>query len=205
MAELLEQPTGQPTAQRLVHSGHSWEQFKLIQQGFAGFPGVRLSYYSGTVEILMPGRDHEMVASFIGYLVMTFLLTQGIRFKPARSMTQEKPGLVSVQADESYYIGESSLRADQPIPDLSIEVVISSGGESKLPRYLALGVNEVWFWQDGAFRLYRLREQGYERTARSEIPGLGDLDIELLNRAVLMAEIDEGRAVAEFRRVIEGA
>ena len=30
----------------------------------------------------MPGRDREMFASFIGYLVMTFLLTKGIRFKP---------------------------------------------------------------------------------------------------------------------------
>jgi Uma2 family endonuclease len=195
MTQLLEQPI----EQRIVHSGHTWQQFKLIQQGFEGFPGVRVFYYDGTVEILMPGRDHEMFASFIGYLVMTFLLTKGIRFKPTRSMTQEKVGVVSVQADESYCIGEL-----KPIPDLSIEVVFSSGGEGKLARYQALEVTEVWFWEDGVFSLYHLREGGYERIDRSQLTGLQDLDIELLNRCVMMAETDEGEAVDEFRRAIAG-
>ncbi|MBW4538432.1 MAG: Uma2 family endonuclease [Myxacorys chilensis ATA2-1-KO14] len=185
--------------QRMIHSGHTWDQFKLIQKGFEGFPGVRLFYYDGTVEILMPGRDHEMFASFIGYLVMTFLLVKGIRFKPTRSMTQEKAGVASVQADESYCIGDS-----KPIPDLSIEVVFSSGGEGKLARYKELEVPEVWFWEDGVFSLYHLRENRYERIDRSELPGLEELNIALLNRCVLMAETDEGAAVAEFRRGISG-
>jgi Uma2 family endonuclease len=193
MTQLLEQPI----EQRIVHSGHTWEQFKLIQRGFEGFPGVRMFYHDGTVEILMPGRDHEMFASFIGYLVMTFLLTKGIRFKPTRSMTQEKTGVVSVQADESYCIGEL-----KPIPDLSIEVVFSSGGEGKLARYQALEVAEVWFWEDGVFSLYHLREGEYERSDRSELTGLQELDIELLSRCVMMAETDEGAAVEEFRRAI---
>ena len=191
------------TEQRLIHSGHTWEQFNLIQKGFEGFPGVRLAYYNGTIEILMPGRDHEMFASFIGYLMMTFLLTKGIRFKPTRAMTQEKAGVVSVQADESYCIGESSISESRAIPDLSIEVVFSSGGESKLVRYQALGVSEVWFWEDGVFSLYHLRPSGYERIDRSELPGLQDLDIDLLTRCVMLAETDEGKAVADFRRAIE--
>lgn len=199
MAQLLEKPIGQ----RLIHSGHTWEQFKLIQKGFEGFPGVRLAYYEGTIEILMPGRDHEMFASFIGYLVMTFLLTKGIRFKPTRSMTQEKMGVVSVQADESYCIGEASVREARTVADLSIEVVFSSGGEAKLARYLALEVREVWFWEDGVFSLYHLREGSYQRVERSQLPGLESLDIDLLNRCVMMAETDEGRAVEEFRQAIE--
>jgi Uma2 family endonuclease len=196
MSQILEKPV----EQRLIHSGHTWEQFKLIERGFEGFPGVRLAYYNETIEILMPGREHEMFASFIGYLVMTFLLTKGIRFKPTRSMTQEKVGVVSVQADESYCIGES-----KPIPNLSIEVMFTSGGEGKLPRYQALGVSEVWFWEDGVFSLYHLRNEGYQRIERSELPGLETLDIDLLNRCVLMAETDEGRAVAEFRQAIDVA
>lgn len=199
MTQLLEQPTGQ----RLIHSGHTWEQFKLIQKGFEGFPGVRLAYYKGTVEILTPGRDHEIFASFIGYLVMTFMLTKGIRFKPTRSMTQEKVGVVSVQADESYCIGEASVSESRAIPDLSIEVVFSSGGEAKLARYQALGVREVWFWEDGVFSLYHLQVGGYQRIDRSQLPGLESLDIGLLSRCVMMAETDEGKAVAEFRQAIE--
>ncbi len=184
------------TDQRIVHHG-TWEQFKFIQKGFDGSPGVRLFYYDGTIEILMPGREHEIFASIIGYLVTTFLTEKGIFFQPTRSMTQEKEGVVSAQADESYCIGSV-----KSIPDLSIEVVFTSGGTSKLERYKALGVPEVWFWEDGSLKLYHLRDGSYEHIDRSELPGLNDLDLDLLKRCILMAETDAGEAIRAFRREI---
>jgi hypothetical protein len=54
MAELLQISTDQ----RIIIPG-TWEQFKLIQQGFAETPGAKLSYYQGTIELLMPGEDHK--------------------------------------------------------------------------------------------------------------------------------------------------
>ncbi len=182
------------TDQRIVHHG-TWEQFKFIQKGFDGSPGVRLSYYKGTIEVLMPGREHEIFASIIGYLVTTFLTEQGIFFQPTRSMTQEKEGVVSAQADESYCI-ESA----KPIPDLSIEVIFTSGGVSKLERYKALGVPEVWFWEDGMLKLYHLQNGIYERIERSQLPGVNDINLYLLKCCILMAETDTGEAIRAFRR-----
>jgi Uma2 family endonuclease len=182
------------TDQRIVHHG-TWEQFKFIQKGFEGSPGVRLFYYDGAIEILMPGREHEIFASIIGYLVTTFLTEKGIFFQPTRSMTQEKEGVVSAQADESFCIGSV-----KSIPDLSIEVVFTSGGISKLERYKALGVPEVWFWEDGLLKLYHLRDGNYKLIERSELPGLNDLDVDLLKRCILMAETDTGEAIRAFRR-----
>ncbi|HTL89402.1 MAG TPA: Uma2 family endonuclease, partial [Leptolyngbya sp.] len=43
-----------------------------------------------------------------------------------------------------------------------MEVVFTSGNEGKLTRYQALGVPEVWFWEDGVLKLYHLRETGYQ-------------------------------------------
>lgn len=142
------------TDQRIVHHG-LWEHFKFIQKGFEGSVGVRLFYYNGTIEILMPGQDHETCAHIIGYFVTTFLVEQGIFFKPTGAMTQERSGVASLQADESYCIGSV-----KPIPDLSIEVVFTSGGISKLDRYQALGVPEVWFWEDGLLKIYHLQNGG---------------------------------------------
>jgi Uma2 family endonuclease len=184
------------TDQRIVHHG-TWEQFKFIQKGFEGSPGVRLFYYDGAIEILMPGQDHETFARVIGYLVTTFLVEQGIFFKPTGAMTQEKEGVVSAQADDSYCIGSV-----KSIPDLSIEVVFTSGGTSKLERYKALGVPEVWFWEDGLLKLYHLRDGSYEPIDRSQLPGLSELDLDLLRRCVLMAETDAGEAIRAFRREI---
>ena len=45
--------------QRLVHSGMSWQQFKLLQESFADSPGIRLAYYKGKIEILTVSSDHE--------------------------------------------------------------------------------------------------------------------------------------------------
>jgi len=184
------------TDQRIVHHG-TWEQFNFIQKGFEGSPGVRLFYYEQTIEILMPGQDHETFARVIGYLVTTFLVEQGIFFKPTGAMTQEKEGVVSAQADESYCIGSV-----KPIPDLSIEVVFTSGGTSKLERYKALGVPEVWFWEDGSLKLYHLQDGSYEPINHSQLPGLSELDLDLLRRCILMAETDAGEAIRAFRREI---
>ncbi len=182
------------TDQRIVHQG-TWEQFKFIQKGFDDSRGVRLFYYDETIEILMPGREHELFASIIGYLVTTFLTEQGIFFQPTRSMTQEKEGVVSAQADESYCI-----ESVKPIPDLSIEVVFTSGGISKLERYKALGVPEVWFWEDRALKLYHLQNGIYEQIDRSRLPGLSALNLDLLKRCILMAETNTGEAIRAFRR-----
>jgi Uma2 family endonuclease len=182
--------------QRIVLQG-KWEKFKLIQQASQDSPGVRLAYYEGTIEILMPGLDHEFFKSVIGMLLETFFLAKGIEFAPTGSVTQEQENIVSAQADESYCIGQP-----KSSPDLSIEVIFTSGSAAKLQRYQALGVPEVWFWEDGVFSLYHLRSNGYERIDRSEIPELTSLDLAHLSRCVLLAETSRLNAVQEFRSVL---
>ena len=186
------------TDQRLIYGGITWQQFKLIQAGFAESPGVRLFYYNDAIEILMPGRKHEVFSRLIGFLIGLFCLENHIEFEPTGSMTQEREGEVSVQADESYCFGES-----KPTPDLAIEVVFTSGSPNKLQRYQALGVPEVWFWQDGLFSLYHLRDNDYEKISRSEIPELATLDLDLLTRCVLIAQTSRLEAATAFRNALK--
>ncbi|MEY3298901.1 MAG: hypothetical protein RLZZ597_2161 [Cyanobacteriota bacterium] len=75
-------PFAPPLDQRVVHYGRSWEQFKLIQQGFDQAPGVRLFYFDGTVEVLMPGREYERFSWVIGHLIGLFLAQKGVFFSP---------------------------------------------------------------------------------------------------------------------------
>jgi Uma2 family endonuclease len=186
------------TDRQLVYSGINWQQFKLIQAGFADASGIRLAYFNRTIEILMPGRTHELFKSIIGMLVELFCLEMAIEFEPMGSMTQEREGEVSLEADESYCFGTS-----KSMPDLAIEVILTSGGIDKLQRYQILGISEVWFWQDGVFSLYRLRDGKYDRITRSEIPELITLDIDLLTHCVLMAETSRLNAANEFRKKIK--
>lgn len=192
MAQLLTKSADQ----RILLQG-TWEKFKLMQQVAEDSPGVRLAFYEEEIEILMPGREHELFGCVIGGLLLIYLARKGIFFQPTGAMTQQKEREVSVQADKSFCIGSV-----KPIPDLSIEVIFTSGSVRKLRRYQALGVAEVWFWEDGALTLHHLRDNGYERIERSELPGLEDLDINLLKRCILIAETDAGEAVRVFQQEI---
>jgi Uma2 family endonuclease len=187
-------PPNKSTEQRFIQTGVSWESFKAIQQGFADSPGVRLFYYKGEVEILGVSSDHESISRMISRLLIVYFLEKQIEFNPLGSFTQEKEEEVSAQADEFFAIGNSTFIT----PDLSVEVIFTSSSDRKLNRYQVLGVPEVWFWEDDVFRLYHLRESGYERIETSEV--LRDLDINLLSRCLMMASRFE--AVKEFRRAI---
>jgi len=43
MVQLLDQPMQE---QRIIQSGRTWQQLKLIQEGFADSPGIKLFYYN---------------------------------------------------------------------------------------------------------------------------------------------------------------
>lgn len=182
---------------RVVTIQGGWAHFKLIQQGCEVSAGTRLFYFDGTIEIVMPGRLHEKFSHAIGVLLTLFLAHQGILFVGVGSADQEQEGIASAQPDQSYCIGE-----EKAIPDLSIEVIFTSGSKLKLKRYQAIGVPEVWLWEDGVLAVYHLRADGYERVEQSELPGLMQLDLVMFNRHVLMAETDLGEAIRSFNQHI---
>lgn len=180
-----------------IYQDRTWEQFKLIQAGLEGHPGVRLSFYEGVVEVFMPGQPHEVFKRIISALLDSFFVHFRIEVFPTGSANQEQKGIASAQADDSFCFGKL-----KDIPDLSVEVIFTSGSIAKLKRYQALGVPEVWFWEDGLFTLHRLGEAGYTRIYKSQIPELAKLDIDLLSRCVLMVETSWLQAVETFREEI---
>ncbi|MEM6255777.1 MAG: Uma2 family endonuclease [Cyanobacteria bacterium P01_D01_bin.156] len=157
----------------------TWAQFKHLQKGFENSSGVRLFYYNGTIEILLPGEAHELFKSLIGFLIELFLFHREIEFKPTGSMTQEKTGVASAEADESYEIQGFKL---------AVEVNFTSGDTSKLLRYKALDVNKVWIWEDGILSAYHLQAGNYQKVTASLIPALSLLDLEILSECILLGE-----------------
>lgn len=187
MTQLLDKPT----EQRFIHTGVSWESFKAIQSGFTDSPGVRLFYYEGKLEILSTSPEHAIVKGNIGYLLEDFMLNQGLEFVATGSFSQAKEAVASAQADESYCFG-----ARKSIPDLAIEVVITSGGPSKLKRYKALGVQQVWFWEHGEISIYQLAPTDYQKVNESQF--IKTINFERLARCAAIEP--RSQAVREFRQ-----
>jgi Uma2 family endonuclease len=197
MPVVLDKPL-QRTPDQLVIIKGDWAKFKLIQQGCAESPGIRASYFDGTIELIMLSRLHEVFSGAFHLFLSLFLAHLDIEFLSTGSADQEAEGTAAAQPDQSYCIN-----GIKPIPDLSIEIVFSSGGTNKLARYRAIGVPEVWFWEDGVLSLYHLRPDGYEKIEQSELPGLKDLDLTVLKRCVLTGETSTTDALKEFTAYLQ--
>ncbi|MEH2118015.1 Uma2 family endonuclease [Nostoc sp.] len=194
MTQTLENIINLPEEQRFFRHGLTWEQFKAIQASFENVPGVRLFYCEGILEIVSIGKPHEAIKCLIAALLITYFEVKGIEFFPSGSFSQIIPKIVEYQADLSYCFG-----TDKAVPDLCIEVVITSGSPIKLQKYKLMLVPEVWFWEDGTIEVYRLREQEYEKVVNSEL--LGELDLSLLNHCLFISS--PLQAIREFRQGIQ--
>jgi Uma2 family endonuclease len=189
---LITKPQTQPEA-RIAQSLITWEQFKLIQRGFSDSRGIRLAYYNGILEIVSTSIDHELIKTIIGALLELYFLEMEIEFFPMGQATQEKAQQVSLQPDESYSFG-----SPKKIPDLAIEVILTSGNTEKLKKYSLLGVSEVWLWEDGILDIYHLNLQNREYQKSLVSKFLPNLDLATLQRCILNASPLE--ALKKFRQ-----
>jgi Uma2 family endonuclease len=172
----------------------TWEQLEQLDGSLAN-TGARLTYLDGMLEIAPLSEAHEEPKSRVSRLVESFLQEKAIRFYIRGSQTQgAKENGGRLEPDESYSIGSK-----KPIPDLAIEVTVTSGGIDKLLIYERIGVPEVWFWKDGTIDVFCLRETGhYEQVLRSEL--LPELDVELVAEHSRMA--DQYDAIQSFIRLL---
>ncbi len=184
--------------QQYTITGVGWQAYEALLSDLGDdFPGLRVHYLDGTLEITMPGRQHEVVKDNIGRLLGVYFEETRTRFYGLGSTTfKAEAKRRGAEPDVSFCLG-----TDKEFPDIAIEVVQTSGGVNKLDIYQGLNVVEVWFWQNDQFTVYRLQEEGYELREHSEF--LPALDLALLATYVLYPEPLD--AVIEFRQALRSA
>lgn len=159
----------------------SWAKFEAIATLLEDYP-VRLTYLDGILDIMTPSPEHEKSKSSIGLILEVYFRFAGIRFYKCGSPTLGSKELdARGEPDESY-----NLKTEKDIPDLAIEVVITSGGVDKLEKYRRWGVPEVWFWQNRQLFIYHLRSTSYEQVSNSIL--LPELDLDLFVRCLNMPD-----------------
>ncbi len=182
------------TEQRISFYEVSWEQYEMMLQLRGDRSSPRLSYCQGQLEIMTTSPEHETNKKLIARLLEIYTLEKNLELYSCGSVTLRNAlQAKGLEPDESYCLGS---RRD--IPDLAIEVIITSGGIDKLAIYRGLGVAEVWFWQNSNFTIYHLREDDYEVIATSEL--FPDLDLRLL--ATYVNPESEPQSIREFRKAI---
>ncbi|WP_009634214.1 Uma2 family endonuclease [Synechocystis sp. PCC 7509] len=172
----------------------SWEKFEAIAS-LLEETKIRLTYLDGTLDIMSPSPAHEESKGTVGLLLETYLRHIGRRFYTTGGYTLgSREDGARGEPDESY-----NLDFVKPIPDIAIEVVITSGGVNKLEKYRRWGVPEVWFYQRQQVFIYHLQGNKYEQVDKSEF--LPELNIDLLVRCLNMP--DQYDATIAFSQALQ--
>jgi Uma2 family endonuclease len=137
----------------------SWNDYlELSEQN----PEYRFSYYKNIITIISPSKNHERIKKTIAILLETYCRLNQIKFFAFGSSDIKKPPEAAKQPDESY-----CFETEKNFPDLAIEVVFSSGGIKDLEKYKALGIKEVWFWENNQIEIYIMIDSNYHLTLDS--------------------------------------
>jgi len=169
-----------PPGQRVLLHEVSWQEFELILEELGEHRSTRIAYDNGNLEIMTPLPEHEAAKEIIGDLVKALLEELDIECLTLGSTTFKNQAMLKgIEPDQCFYIqNESAIRGKtrldltvDPPPDLALEIDITSRTHSDI--YKALGVSELWRFDQGQLYINVLREGEYVESQMSVLfPGL---------------------------------
>jgi Uma2 family endonuclease len=154
--------------QRAILHRIAWNQFEKILEELGEQRASRIAYYDGTLEIRMPLPEHERAKVLISNLLVILLDELDLEWESLGSSTfKNEKMLAGIEPDDCFYIknyaamiGKKRLDlAIDPPPDLAIEVDLTS--KTQISAYEALGVPEIWRYQQGKLLINILRNGKY--------------------------------------------
>lgn len=154
--------------QKVQLSGISWQTYETLLKELS-HRRLRLTYYYGNLEIMVPSPEHELYKEILGRFVETLAEELEIRIYPLGSTTFKRPELIGAEPDKCFYVqnlnavkGKKRIDIDRdPPPDLVVEIDITSSSENRFPVYADLGVPEIWRYHGNSFTVYQLQNQQY--------------------------------------------
>jgi Uma2 family endonuclease len=162
--------TAASSSQRVILQNISWQTFESILAEMGNHRATRLAYDQGILEIMTPLMPHEHNKRLIEKLIDNLAEELNLNLKSTGSVTCKRQDLLrGVEPDSSFYIqNEPVMRQKQnldltqdPPPDLVIEVDYTSSSVDRMPIYQALGIPEVWRYNEPVMQIYQLREGVY--------------------------------------------
>jgi Uma2 family endonuclease len=189
----------------------AWEQFESILESLEEPHGYRIAYHQGTLELMSPLPAHERPHRMISDLVKAILDVEERDWEDFGSTTfRDKSKAAGLEPDTCLYIDENAQRVrdcmtqidlgQYPPPDLAIESDVTS--KTTLDAYAALGMPEVWVYQNTQLTIYLFQEGQYIASDVSYVfPALPILSLisEWVQRGLTEGA---GKVLREFRKQV---
>ena len=157
--------------QRLIFNSITWQEFETILEELGEHRSSRIAYDNGILEIMAPLPEHEQSKELVSDLIKALLEELDLEFISLGSTTfKNEEMLRGIEPDNCFYIKNEALvrnkkRLDlavDPPPDLALEIDVTSCTHPNI--YAALGVPELWRFENGILIIYILQNKQYLET-----------------------------------------
>jgi Uma2 family endonuclease len=170
---------------RILLRNVPWSVYVTLVEEPANYH-VRMTYDRGDLELMSPLLRHEKYIIRLRRMIDTLTEVLNIPVIGAGSTTLKREDLErGLEPDSCFYLAnarkirgkmELDLTIDPP-PDLAIEVDVTSRSLDRQGIYAALGVPEIWRFENESLWVYQLQEDG-TYTRRNSSPAFPFLVLE---------------------------
>jgi Uma2 family endonuclease len=161
-----------PTSQYMFLENISWDTYESLLRA-AGERHVRMTYDDGDLEVMTLSLGHERFGELLASFVLILAMELSLPFASGGSTTlRRRIKRKGLEPDKCFWFQhERQMRAktkwkaaQDPPPDLALEIEISRSALNRMKIYAALKVPEVWRCNRKMLRVYRLNQEGSYRS-----------------------------------------
>jgi Uma2 family endonuclease len=170
VAEPCTLPKLQQGYQRVHLCAVSWDAYEKIGEAFLNRANIRLTYDRRNLEIMTLSPEHERLRCLLGLMVTVLAEELNIPCIAFGSTTyKQQEAERGLEPDQCFYftnlervrhLQRLDLTRD-PVPELAIEVDITSSSMDRMGIYARLGIPEVWRWDGTGFTANNLQSDGH--------------------------------------------
>ncbi|MCU1267981.1 MAG: hypothetical protein JWM21_4299 [Acidobacteria bacterium] len=161
---------------RVVLHNISWHTYQRLLEERGDCSTPRLTYDRGELEIMSPGAKHEDVNESIKLLVNLISMEIGPILRGLGSTTFAREDINrGFEPDSCFYVRNEALirgkeRIDlsvDPVPDIVVEIDITSLSVKKRAVFAQFGIPEVWRYDGASIEILTLTGGSYIRSQAS--------------------------------------
>lgn len=156
--------------QRILLPQLSWEGFESLVTELGESRSLRLCYYEGQLEMMMPFVEHETANRLFDRMITTIAEELEMPLWLSGSVLLKVPHVkIAKEPSSSYYIhNEAKVRGKKelnyaldPLPDLVLEIDLNKSYFNQMIVYGDLGIKEVWRYDGETLMFYELNHGAY--------------------------------------------
>ncbi len=167
-----------PEGARLFLPNVPWAEYEYLLTQITDSSSVRLSYDQGKLEIMTLSPRHENLKILFGHLLLALTEALDMKLIGLGSTTFKLPTAArGTEPDDCFYIRRADLIEDKseldlandPGPDLVVEIDLTHPSLDKMPIYASLGVTELWRYDGERMHFYLLANEQYIEITSSDL------------------------------------